>query len=137
MHKTLITAVAVLTLGVAPLIAQPAHPRARGEVFGPKNMRRLHLTDAQREQIVDMHRTFRSDNRDFFKSTREDVRAFREAKRAGDTAKMDEMKPRVEADRARLKQLREDFDQRVSTVLTPEQNEEWQRLRAERKARRQ
>jgi len=132
----ILTITAALLMLAAPLIAQPAGRHHRGEAFSPRIAQRLHLTSEQTDQLREMHRTFRQENRQFFESWRQDFHAFRDAKRNGDTAKMDELKSRIDAEREQFKQLRQALDQRIATVLTPEQVEEWRQMRAERKGRR-
>jgi len=145
MKKTWITAVAVLALGASLAVAAPnegegkgwgGHHRHRGE-FAAKFAEKLNLTDAQKAQIRDLHQSFRAENKAFFQEFRQNRRDFREAKRAGDTAKADALKATLESQRAQMKSLHEGLQQRVGTVLTPEQLSQWNALKAEREARRQ
>lgn len=81
----------------------------------------LNLTDAQRAQIEQLRSQFRAANETAFDAAREAGRAYREAKRAGDTAKMAALKPAVDAKRAELRRIREAQQAQIRAVLTPEQ----------------
>jgi len=145
MKKTWITAVAVLTLGASLAFAAPhdgegkgwgGHRRHRG-AFGAKFAEKLNLTDAQKQQIRDLNQTFRAENKAFFQTFRQNMRDLREAKKAGDTAKADALKATLQSQRAQMKSLHEGLQQRVGTVLTPDQLSQWNAMKAEREARHQ
>ena len=145
MKKTWITAVAVLALGASLAVAAPnegegggwgGHRRHHGE-FAGKVAEKLNLTDAQRQQIRDLRQSFRAENKALFQSFRQNMRDFRDAKQAGDTAKADALKPTIESQRAQLKSLHEGLQQRFGSVLTPDQLSQWNAMKAEREARRQ
>lgn len=146
MKKQFVTALAILTLGSTVAFAEPGftggeghgrHGRHHRGMFSAKLAQKLNLTDAQKQQIKDLKKSFREENKAFFTSSRETFKAFREAKKAGDTAKADSLKPTLDANRAQMKQLREQEKQRVLSVLTPDQRTQLEQLKAERAAKRQ
>ena len=144
MNKKWITAVAVFALGASLAVAAPNEGegkafghghRHRGE-FGAKFAEKLNLSDAQKQQIRDMHKSFRAENKAFFDSFRQSMHDYRAAKEAGDTAKADALKATLESQRAQMKELHQGLDQRVGTVLNAEQLAQWNSMKAEREARR-
>jgi protein CpxP len=144
MNKRIITAAAVFVLGASIAFAAPfegdggrgvggGHRRhARAMKFAEK----LNLNDAQKQQIRDIHKSFRTENQSFFESFRQNWRDMRAAKQSGDTAKADAIKATLESQHAQLKELRAGLDTRIGTVLTPDQLSQWNTMKAERQARR-
>ena len=144
MNKRIITAAAVFVLGASIAFAGPFEGDG-GRGFGgghrhhARAMRfaeKLNLSDAQKQQIRDIHKSFRAENRAFFDSFHQNFRDFRAAKRAGDTAKADALKATLQSQRAQLKQLHEGLETRVGSILTPDQQSQWNAMKAERQARR-
>ena len=101
-----------------------------------KLAQKLNLSDAQKTQIRDLNKTFRQDNMAFFQSVRETREQVRAAKQANDTAKLDALKPTIESQKAQMKQLRDAQEQKVLTVLTPDQQTQYKALKAEWAAKR-
>jgi Spy/CpxP family protein refolding chaperone len=139
--KKWLTGVAVLTFGATLAVAAPHDGMGRSGRHGKSELGRgfaqkLNLTDAQKQQIRDLQKSFREQNKAFFQSSRQTMQEYRAAKKANDTAKADSLKGQVESQRAQMRQLRAQLDQRIATVLTPEQNAQWQQLKAERAAKR-
>jgi len=142
MNKKLISAAAVFVFGASLAVAAPndgdgfrggRHRGAKAEHLA----RKLNLSDAQRDQMRDIRKGFREENRAFFESFHQTFRDYRAAKKAGDTAKADELKAQLESQRAQMKLLHDTLDGKISAVLTPEQNAQWSAMKAERAARRQ
>jgi periplasmic protein CpxP/Spy len=141
MKKILIAAVTVLTLGAGLAVAGTEggfgyHHHGRHGVFGEKLAAKLNLTDAQKAQVKDIKKSSHEQNAAFFKSAHQTFKEFKAAKKANDTAKMDALKATMESNRAQMKQIREAEKAKIASVLTPEQNAQWQKLQAERAARR-
>ena len=139
--KKFTAAVAVTFLGAALAFAAP-HEGGKGfgghgrhGMFGKKLAEELGLSDAQKGQIKDIMKASREQNKAFYQSARATMKEFFAAKKAGDTAKADSLKPTLEANRAQMKQLRAADQARIATVLTPDQNAKWQQLQADRAAR--
>jgi Spy/CpxP family protein refolding chaperone len=95
----------------------------------------LNLTDAQKQQWDAIRKASREQNADFFAKSKETMDAFRAARDANDQAKMDALKPAVQAQRAQMKQIRDAEHQRILTVLTPDQRTQFEQLKAERETR--
>ena len=137
-----ITMAAVVTLTASLAVAAPheggkrgRHGKGGGEI-GERLAQKLHLTEAQQAQVKSLQTSFREQNQEFFQSSQETRKAFREARRANDTAKLAQLEPAMEAQRAQFKSLREAHMQQLLTILTPEQRTQFAAMKAEREARR-
>jgi len=137
-----ITGIAVLAVSASLAIAAPQEGKAWGGHRGHRGFmsaklaQKLNLTDAQKAQIKDLNKQFRQDNKAFFeqfRATRKDVRA---AKQANDTAKLDALKPTVESQKAQMKQLRAAQETKVLSVLTADQQAQYNQLKAQWQAKR-
>jgi Spy/CpxP family protein refolding chaperone len=143
--KKFAAAIAVTALGAAVAFAAPQHEGGKAWGHGHRHMHgvfskrlaeKLNLTDAQKAQVKDIMKASRQENKAFFQQSRADMKAFFEAKKAGDTAKMDALKPTVQSDRAQMKAIRASEETKIASVLTPDQNAQWQQLKAQRAAKR-
>lgn len=141
MNKVM-TMAAVLALSTSLAIAAPhggrggrAGKHGRGE-FGARFAEKVGLTDAQKEQIKNIRQNNREANKAFFEQSRETFKQFREAKKANDTAKLEQLKPLLEEQRAKMKQFRQTERDQILSLLTPEQRTKFDALKAEREARR-
>jgi Spy/CpxP family protein refolding chaperone len=137
-----ITAAAVLALSTSLAVAAPhggkgfgKHGRNQG-AFGAHFAEKLNLSDAQKAQIRDLNKSFREQNKTFFEQVRQTRQDARAAKQAGDAARLDSLKGTMEAQRAQMKQLRDGQKQRVLSILTPEQRQQFEAMKAERQSRR-
>ena len=141
MKNKLITMAAVLALSTSIAVAAPhgrggkMHGRGGGEL-GERFAQKLNLTDAQKQQIRDLQQNFRETNKAFVDQMRDTHQQMAEARKAGDTAKLDALKATMESQRPQMQQLREQQNQRIAAILTPEQRTQWETLKAEREARR-
>jgi Spy/CpxP family protein refolding chaperone len=108
-----------------------------GQEFGQRMAAKLNLTEAQQQQIRDLNEKFRETNKAVFEGAHALHKEFRDAKRANDTAKLESLKPQMEAQRAQMKQLHEAQEQQISALLTPEQRTQWEAMKAERQQRRE
>jgi len=140
--KKFMTMAAVLALSTTVAFAAPHEGKGgkfgrggRGE-FGARFAEKLNLTDAQKAQIKTIRQNFREQNKTFFESSRNTFQQFREAKQANDTARLESLKPQLEASRAQMQQLREQERTQILAILTPEQRTQYEALKAEREARR-
>src|SRR5436190_2768194 len=107
--KKLTTAVAVTILGASLAFAAPhegGHWGHKHGMFGAKLAQELNLTDAQKDQIKAIKQESRQQNAAFFDQAHGTMKEFFAAKKANDTAKMDALKPTVDAQRAQMKQIR-------------------------------
>lgn len=139
--KKLAIAVAVTMLGGAIAFAAP-HDGGKGwgghgkrGAFGERLAQQLNLTDAQKDQIKAIKKESHEQNAAFFQQARATMKELFAARKAGDTAKADSLKPTVQSQRAQMQQIRAAEEAKITTVLTPEQNAKWQQLKADRAAR--
>ncbi|MDP9195072.1 MAG: Spy/CpxP family protein refolding chaperone [Acidobacteriota bacterium] len=108
----------------------------RGGQFGEQFAKKLNLTDAQKQQISEVKKSFHEENKAFFETAGDTRRQIREAKEAGDTARLESLKATAKSQHAQMKQLRDAQKQRIEAVLTSEQRAQWQAMKAEREAKR-
>lgn len=134
--KKFATAVAVTLIGASLAMAAPNQGGWEGHhhkgVFGQKLAEKLNLTDAQKAQVKDIVKVSHDENKAFFESARATFKEFRAAKQANDTAKLDALKPTMDANRAQMKSIRAAEEAKIAGVLTAEQNAQWQQLKAAR-----
>lgn len=142
MNRKLAAVAAVVTLTSTLAFAAPhqGHGGRGGRHgkadFAEKFAQKLNLTDAQKAQIKQIHLSSREQNKVFFEQSRATRKALREARQANDTARLEQLKATMEADRVRFKQIREAEMAQVLGVLTPEQRAQFEALKAEHKERR-
>ncbi len=142
MNRKLAAVAAVVTLTSTLAFAAPhqGHGGRGGRHgkadFAEKFAQKLNLTDAQKAQIKQIHLSSREQNKVFFEQSRATRKALREARQANDTARLEQLKATMEADRVRFKQIREAEMAQVLGVLTPEQRAQFEALKAEHKAHR-
>ena len=139
MNNKWLTAAGVMVVSASLAFAMPQEGRGgwghRGGKRGfmsEKLAQKLNLTDAQKQQIRDLNKAFRQDNKAFFQSVRQTRQEFHAAKQANDTAKLQSLKPTIESQMAQMKQLREAQDAKVLSVLTPDQQAQFKALKAQR-----
>ena len=138
-----ITMAAVVTLSASLALAAPhgggfggKHGRGQGREFGARMDEKLNLSETQKQQIRDLQKGFHENNKAVFENAHALRKQFREAKQANDTAKMESLKPQLDAQREQMKQLHDAQRQQILALLTPEQREQYEALKAEREARR-
>jgi protein CpxP len=140
------TMAAVLTLSASLAVAAPRgegkggkwHKGGHGQrgEMAERLMQQLDLTAEQKAQVQSLRSAFREQNKATFDKARETFRQFREAKKANDQAAVDALKPQMEAQHTQLKELREAHHAQLLRILTPEQRDRFQSLKAEHKAKR-
>ncbi|MEA2572669.1 MAG: periplasmic protein CpxP/Spy [Acidobacteriota bacterium] len=144
--KKFASAVAVTLLGASLAFAAAGEGHEGGNGwgrhgkrggFGAKLAQELNLTDAQKAQIKSLKQASHEQNAAFFEQSRATMKQFFTAKKANDTATMEQLKPAMEANRAQMKQIRATEEASIASVLTPDQNAKWQQLKADRAARHQ
>ncbi|MFP5246274.1 MAG: Spy/CpxP family protein refolding chaperone [Thermoanaerobaculia bacterium] len=141
--KKWMTAAAVLALSTSMAFAAPhegkggKHRRGgRGGEFGERLAQKLKLTDAQKQQIRDLQKSFREENKAFFQQTRDTRRQMREAKETGDQARLESLKATAKSQHEQMRALRTQQRERITSLLTSEQRAQLDALKAERKERR-
>ena len=140
MKKT-ISAVVVLALSATLAFAGGDHGKGHGrhgkggfELSG-RMAEKLNLTEAQKQQINDLNKNFQDQNATFLQSFRQTMTEFKAARKADDTARIEALRPTMEAQKAQMKQLRQAQHQRILNVLTAEQRTQLEAFKAEREAR--
>jgi periplasmic protein CpxP/Spy len=126
----------VIALAIAATAAAASAHGPRAGQDGPKAGRmmkfaaKLNLTDAQKQQIRDIHRADRERNQQLYADLRTKLRALREAKRSGD-ANADALKAEIQPLREQVKAARKATREQVRGVLTPEQRQQLEQWRAD------
>ena len=142
--KKWLTTAAVVALSSTLAFAAPRggeghggkHHRGAGSgEFGVRFAQKLNLSEAQQQQIKDLQKSFRDENKAFFQQTRDTRRQIKEATEAGDNARAEQLKATAKSQHQRMKQLRDEQMQRIETILTPTQRTQWQAMKAEHAAR--
>ena len=139
-----ITMAAVVALSASMAVAAPHADKAGGKFggkrghgeFGARLAEKLNLTEAQKAQIKTIRDASRDQNMALFEQSRETFRQFRDAKQANDTARLQQLQPLLEQQRAQLKQVRESERQLIVAILTPQQRTQFEALKADREAHR-
>ena len=117
----------------ATAAAASAGPHARTAHRGAAHARafaQLNLSDAQKQQIGDIHKADRERNQQLYADFRTKMRAFREARRAGD-ANADALRAELQPLREQIRAARKATREQVLNVLTPEQRQQLEQFRAE------
>jgi len=138
MKKTITTAVAVFALGATLAFAGPHGDWKGGRghkegAFSEKMAEKLNLSDAQKAQMKEVRKAFREQNKAFFESAKATREQFHEAKKANDTAKLEALRPTMEAQRTQMDKLRADEMAQVRAILTPEQQAQFDAFKAAHK----
>lgn len=140
--KKWITAAATMLVAVAALAQDAPPPPPHGPHGGPPPSfnamfaGKLALTDAQQDQIKAIEKATRDDNAAFFESAKTLMQEFRAAREANDTAKLDSLKPAMDANRAQMKTIHDAQLTKIEAVLTADQKAKFEALRAEHDAHR-
>lgn len=128
--KKLVIAFAVAATAAAAFAAPHARTAHRGAAHMEKFAQTLNLTDAQKQQIRDIHQAARDRNKQLYADYRAKLRQFRELKRAGDPT-ADAVKAELQPMREQVKAARKATHEAVLNVLTAEQRQQLEQLRAE------
>jgi protein CpxP len=138
-----ITAVAVLGLSATLAVAAPQNgEEGHGHGFGGKRhgelsemfTKKLNLTDAQKQQWKDIRHSSKQANAAFFEQAKQTRKDFHAAKEANDTAKASSLKATLDSQRAQFQQIRAADEQKLMTILTPDQRAQFDAMKAERAA---
>lgn len=140
--RKFVTAVAVTLLGASLAFAAP-QDAGNGQWHGGRQMATfterfgatLNLTDAQKTAIDAIQKETREKHAAFFAEQHATMQAFFDAKQANDTAKLDALKPAMDSQRTKMKEIRAVEDVKIAKVLNADQNAQWEKLKAERAAR--
>ncbi len=106
--------------------ARGEHRQRSGDVYS-----KLDLTDGQKQDIRSLQRKFRQENKDLYDQLRQSREQLRDADRAGDTARQQELTATMDAQRAALQEKQKGLEEQMLEVLTPKQRNQLDELRAE------
>jgi Spy/CpxP family protein refolding chaperone len=129
------TAVAVTLLGASLALAAPQGEGRRMMSFTERFGATLNLTEAQKTAIDAIQKETHEKHAAFFNDQRATMQAYFDAKQANDTAKLDSLKPAMDTQHAKMKEIRAAEDARIAKVLNADQTAQWEKLKAERAAR--
>ena len=142
--KWITAAAATLALSASLAIAAPnagsghgwGHEGGKGRhAMGARLAEKLNLTDLQKQQWQALQTDFQRDNKAFLDQAHQTMQDFRAAKQAGDTAKVEALKPTLQSQRAQMKQLHEAQEQKFVALLTADQKAQFDTLKAARAQR--
>ncbi|HEY2830013.1 MAG TPA: Spy/CpxP family protein refolding chaperone [Thermoanaerobaculia bacterium] len=133
------TAVAVTLLGASLALAAPqeagnGHGNRQMMTFSERYGVTLNLTDPQKAAIDVIQKETREKHAAFFTEQRATMKAYWDAKQANDTAKMDSLKPAMDTQRTKMKEIRAAEDVRIAKILTADQNAQYLKIKADRAA---
>ncbi len=136
--KRWMTAVVILMFGASLTMAMaqqggppPDGPRGPRRSFVEGPGKELSLTDTQKTEITGIEKATRDSHADFFEAVRTTMEQFRAAKQANDTAKLEALKPTMDAQRTQMKEIRDGEMKQIIVVLTAEQQAKLEKIRAE------
>jgi len=142
MNKRIAVLAAVLALSTTLALAGPGgevrgrHGRHGKGDFVAKYGEALNLTADQKRLIVDIQKNARLQMKEQFGKSRETMKEARAARQAGDTAKLEALKPALEANREAMKDLRKSEEIQIMSVLTAEQKAAYEKLKEEHRSNR-
>lgn len=146
MKKSLVT-VATLMLGASLAIAGPGmdgrgkhggkHGKgARGGEFSARFAEKLNLSEGQKIQMKQFHEEFRAANEPLRNAMRTTTTEIRAARKAGDAARVEALRPTLEQQRTEMRERRAGQHERMLAILTPDQRAQLEAVKAEREQRR-
>ncbi|SRR6266849_3236617 len=129
--------VSILALAASLVIAMAAvgQEQRKPQTFTERYGQQLNLTDAQRKTIDDLEKKFDADNAAFLDDYHKTMSAYRDARQANDTAKLEELRPKVESQRAEMMKLRGAQEDKIAETFNDDQKAQWKKIKEEREAR--
>ena len=131
MQKRLLAVSACLLFAFAALAQEQRKPQTFTERYGTD----LGLTEKQKSVIDDLEKKFDEDNAKFLADYRATMTDYRAARQANDQAKMDALKPTMDAQRAQMSKLRSTQEDKIAATFTDDQKAKWSKIKEERDAR--
>lgn len=92
---------------------------------------KLNLTEAQQEQMRSIRTAWQEQNKGFLDQFKATKQQYREARKSGDTARAEALRPTLDAQKAQMTTLRQDLHQRILPILTPEQRQQMEAMKAQ------
>ena len=130
MKKILAVSISLL-FAMAAIAQEQRKPQTFTERYGEQ----LGLTGEQKKVIDGMENKFNEEHEKFLTEYRQTMSDYRDARQANDQAKIDALKPKVDAQRAEMMKLRGTQEERIETTLTNDQKAKWSKIKEERAAR--
>jgi Spy/CpxP family protein refolding chaperone len=133
-----ITGLAVAALSGSLAFAAIGHENAHGwaghEGKGHQEQMatKLNLTPSQKQQWTDAQKAFFEQNKPFLEQARQTKNDYRAAKKAGDTAKAESIKPTMQSQRTQMKPLRDAQNAKLMSILDDQQKAQFQQMLAQR-----
>jgi Spy/CpxP family protein refolding chaperone len=132
MKKKATLAVLLGCILAMPILAQgDRRPMSFTERYGSQ----LTLTDTQKKTIDDMENTWNEDHAKFITDYRQTMADYRAAREANDTAKVEALKPKFDAQRGEMMKLRGEQEDKIAGTFTDSQKATWSKIKEERAAR--
>ena len=131
MPKRLFAVAVCFLFALAALAQEQRKPPTFTERYGAD----LGLTDKQKQVIDDLEKKFDEDNAKFLADYRATMTDYRAARQANDQAKMDALKPTMDAQRAQMSKLRSVQEEKIAATFTDDQKAKWTKIKEERDAR--
>jgi Spy/CpxP family protein refolding chaperone len=128
--KTVVAVVLGLVLAM-PMLAQERRPMSFTERYGEQ----LGLTDTQKNVINDLEKKFDEEHATFLADYHLTMADYRAARQANDQARIDALKPKVDAQRAEMTKLRSVQEDKIAATFTDDQKAKWSKIKEERAAR--
>ena len=127
----------ILTLLISFLVVMPliAQEQRRPQTFTERYGEQLGLTDTQKTVINDLEKKFDEDHASFLAEYHQTMRDYREARQANDTARLEALKPKMDAQRAEMTKLRGVQEEKIAATFTDDQKAKWSKIKEERAAR--
>ena len=95
----------------------------------------LGLTDTQKKTIDEYDKKFQEKNATFIESYQKTMMDYRTARQANDSAKIQELQPKVDSMRTEMTKLRTEHEDQIATTFTDAQKAQWSKIKEEREAR--
>jgi hypothetical protein len=130
MKKILAVSISLL-FAIAALAQEQRKPQTFTERYGEP----LGLTDTQKKVIDDLEKKFDDDHAKFLADYRQTMSDYRDARQANDQARIDALKPKVDAQRAEMTKLRGTQEEKIEATFTDDQKAKWSKIKEERAAR--
>jgi len=125
-----------VAIGIALLIAVSAFAQERRmQSFTERYGAELGLTDTQKTTIDGIEKKWNEDHEKFISEFRATMAEYRAAREANDQAKLDALKPKMDAQRAEMTKLRVEQEDKIAATFTDDQKAKWSKIKEERDAR--
>ena len=134
MHKNRLSVLAVAA-GLMFVTVAVAQEGRRPQTFTERYGQQLGLTETQTKTINDLENKFNADHAAFLDEYHKTMAEYREARQTNNTAKMDELRPKVESQRAEMTKLRTAQEEKIEATFTDAQKAKWSKIKEERAAR--